>query len=164
MKIELKNIKHAAFASEETCCFSASVLIDGVKEGEVSNDGHGGSHRWHPWALAAKVEEHAKTLPVEKLDIGGGEMSDFQPDADTVISQLVTDWLLSKDLARHLKSRIILVSDDGKLRETQKMPPDQLAALIQDKVRLTRAFPTAAFILNAIPFDKALELYKAHAA
>ncbi len=79
MKIELKNIKHAAFASEETYCFSASVLIDGVKEGEVSNDGHGGSHRWHPWALAAKVEKHAKTLPVEKLDIGGGEMSERLP-------------------------------------------------------------------------------------
>lgn len=32
-RVTLRNIKHAAFASQETECFNATVYIDGVKEG-----------------------------------------------------------------------------------------------------------------------------------
>lgn len=42
MQITLKNFKHAAFASQETYCFEATVYIDGKKAGIASNDGHGG--------------------------------------------------------------------------------------------------------------------------
>ena len=43
MKYALKGIKYAAFASQETPCYRASITRDGKKIGEVSNDGHGGS-------------------------------------------------------------------------------------------------------------------------
>lgn len=43
MKYEMKGIKYAAFASQETPCFRASLYRDGKKVGEVSNGGHGGS-------------------------------------------------------------------------------------------------------------------------
>ena len=39
MKIELKNITVSTRQSEETMCFAAAVCVDGVKRGEVSNDG-----------------------------------------------------------------------------------------------------------------------------
>ena len=45
MKIDLKNLKFAEFASQETNCFSATVYIDGVKATTISNDGHGGPNR-----------------------------------------------------------------------------------------------------------------------
>jgi len=48
MKIELKNFKHAAFASEETLCFSATVYVDGQRMFEASNSGKGEYTRIEP--------------------------------------------------------------------------------------------------------------------
>lgn len=42
IKITLKNLKYAAFASEETSCFSATVYCDGKRLCTARNDGHGG--------------------------------------------------------------------------------------------------------------------------
>jgi hypothetical protein len=42
MKVELKNVKYSAFASQETHCFEATVYIDGKRVGTVSNEGYGG--------------------------------------------------------------------------------------------------------------------------
>jgi hypothetical protein len=47
MQITLKNFKHAAFASEETYCFQATVYVDGIKVGVAGNDGHGGCTSIH---------------------------------------------------------------------------------------------------------------------
>ena len=41
-KIELKNLKTAEFASEETHCFEATVYLDGKRFCIASNQGHGG--------------------------------------------------------------------------------------------------------------------------
>src|SRR3546814_10803069 len=42
-RITLKNLKVADFASEETMCFSATVVFDGTPLAEARTDGHGGS-------------------------------------------------------------------------------------------------------------------------
>ena len=47
-KIELKNIKYAAFASEETHCYEATLYVNGKRFAHVSNDGHGGCDRQEP--------------------------------------------------------------------------------------------------------------------
>jgi len=88
MKIELKNIKHAAFASQETLCFTASVYIDGKRVGEVSNEGYGGADRWHPYAIEHTINEYAKTLPPVVYDD-----FTFQPNAETLVGELMNDWL-----------------------------------------------------------------------
>lgn len=74
MNLELKNVKVHQDVSEETTCFSATVYAAGKKVGVVSNDGRGGSHRYH-WTdrdLGAKLEAWAETQPTEfefeKLD------------------------------------------------------------------------------------------------
>ena len=41
-KIELKNLKTAEFASEETHCYEATVYLDGKRFCIASNQGHGG--------------------------------------------------------------------------------------------------------------------------
>lgn len=40
--LELRGVKYAAFASDETACYRATLYVDGRKFCEVSNDGHGG--------------------------------------------------------------------------------------------------------------------------
>ena len=52
MKIELKNIYYAEFASFETSCYKATIYIDGKKVGTVNNDGQGGTDNVQPWAVA----------------------------------------------------------------------------------------------------------------
>ena len=41
-KIELKNIKYAAFASQETSCYQGTLYVNGKRFANVSNEGHGG--------------------------------------------------------------------------------------------------------------------------
>ena len=41
-RITIKSFKTVKWMSEETICFTASVLIDGKVIGEASNEGHGG--------------------------------------------------------------------------------------------------------------------------
>ena len=48
MKLEMKNIKHSEWASEETHCYQASLYVDGKPFAIVSNDGQGGSDRDYP--------------------------------------------------------------------------------------------------------------------
>jgi hypothetical protein len=41
-QVELRNLKHAEFASQETACYEATVYIDGKRFCIASNQGHGG--------------------------------------------------------------------------------------------------------------------------
>jgi hypothetical protein len=66
MKIELKNVKYAAFASQETSCFEATVYIDGKRAGKVRNEGHGGPNIWDNYDtfdIVDRLDAHAETLP-----------------------------------------------------------------------------------------------------
>lgn len=66
-RITLKRLKVADFASEETLCFEATVLLDGLPIAEARNGGHGGvtilrSINGAEAKLRA-AEAFAKTLP-----------------------------------------------------------------------------------------------------
>jgi hypothetical protein len=63
MKIEIKNLKHAAHASEETHCFEATIYIDGARAGTARNAGHGGPTDIEPRACAERLNAYAATLP-----------------------------------------------------------------------------------------------------
>lgn len=47
-KITLQGLKYSNFASHETACFEATVLVDGKKFCHASNDGNGGSDFYEP--------------------------------------------------------------------------------------------------------------------
>lgn len=102
MKIELKNIKHAAFASEETHCFTASVYIDGKKAGIVSNDGHGGPDRHEPSSLLRQLTEHAATLPPLDMSeyFNDGGKHELAQSAETLIGDLVNEFLRKRENKR----------------------------------------------------------------
>lgn len=44
---ELRRVRTNRALSEETTCFSADIVADGVKIGEASNHGTGGPNDWH---------------------------------------------------------------------------------------------------------------------
>jgi hypothetical protein len=90
VKITLKNLKIAQWASEETLCFRATVYVDGVKAGEVSNEGSGGPNSYHPHELWQALERHAQTLPAIVSDlVRDGEPFTYRPSADTLIDAAV---------------------------------------------------------------------------
>ena len=163
MKIELKNVKHSEFASHETDCFEASVYIDGVRAGIVENDGQGGCNRYHPYEIEKTINEYAKTLPRVTTSMTDPHDSSkpfvYHQDADTVISNLLTDHLYSKDLKRTLAKKILFIGGDNKIYETKTMPAVDLQTRLK-QYHLRDALKAKA-VLNLMPFSDALSIYRA---
>ena len=76
-RLTLKSFKHAAFLSEETNAFSATVYFDGKRVGHAKNEGHGGStdifaskgaERERLTAAEAEVKAHDDAGPYCGLD------------------------------------------------------------------------------------------------
>ena len=157
MKIELKNVKHCDFASQETNCFEASVYIDGKRAGNVSNDGRGGPNDYDSREMVAVLMEYASTQPTYKWKLNGEEL-EVPPTIDTVIDHLLIEHLHAKDLKRAMSKRILFVDKDGILKETKAFKKDDLASLLRSPTLTTRLGSDK--ILNAMPFDVALSTYR----
>jgi hypothetical protein len=154
--IELKNLKYSEFASQETYCFEASIYIDGKKAGTVSNQGCGGCHSYHPNTLYPLLKAEADKLPPEKWDFNGEALT-ITPDADTIISELVTEALQSKDLKAGMRRRILFIGEGGSVYETKAMAAAELAKQLQ-RPNLHEILKTKT-ILNLLPFPEALSIY-----
>jgi hypothetical protein len=155
-KIELKNLKYSEFASQETYCFEASVYIDGKKAGIVSNQGCGGSHSYHPNTLYQILKAEADKLPTHEWRFNE-EVLHIAPDADTVISELVTQALQAKDLKSGMRRRILFVGDNGEIFETKSVEAAVLAAQLK-RADIYERLKTKT-ILNLLPFPEALSIY-----
>lgn len=147
MKIELRKVSHYPRLSQETEAFNADIYIDGVKRGEVENDGHGGMNFIHPHTLAAEIDAYTKTLPPDPPMPGHEEYGPFAITADYLMSKLIEEHLIKKDLQKALKKKILFLRD-GKIYETK-------GGFINETPGLK--------ILNNLPFDEALKLYVAYA-
>jgi len=155
-KIELKNLKHSDFASQETYCFEANVYIDGKKAGIVSNQGCGGSHSYHPNTLYQILKAEADKLPPIEWRLNE-EVLTMQPDPDTLISELVTDALAVKDLKSGMRRRILFVGEGGEIYETKTLEAAVLAAQLK-RADIHEVLKTKT-ILNLLPFSEALSIY-----
>lgn len=102
MKIELKNIKYAAFASQETDCFEASVYLDGKRVGTVSNDGNGGCNDYYPWKIKEQIDAYAATLPPQVF-----EDIELQPNADILIGDVLNAYLRLKEHKRMCRNQTV---------------------------------------------------------
>lgn len=117
MKFELKNVKVHPDMSEETTCFSASLYVDGKRCYIAQNNGHGGCNSYHP------VPE--KPESVKMADIGAWidrnvpaeeyHGMTLKPDLDTVVGDLLEDFMARKDLKNALRK--ICVLEDGQLMQ-----------------------------------------------
>jgi hypothetical protein len=161
MHIELKNIKHAQFASHETNCYTASIYDDGKKDGTVDNQGYGGCDNihWNDSVFGQSVEDWAASQPKIKTEYG-----ELSYDLELLFGQLVDQWLLTKELTRNLKKGLLVRDSDTKegswriftSKLSQTIPQGMLNNLIRTgKVRAD------AVCLNTMPVSEALKLWAA---
>jgi len=112
MLIELRNVKHAAFLSQETEAYTATVYIDGKKAGCVENDGHGGPDCvWIDGKeLHQRMLDWIKSQPnTEPCDLfpDGMEMN-----VDLYFSELLQKHLELKQMKGWLRTRLLVKADD----------------------------------------------------
>lgn len=121
MKLEVKNIKHARFLSEETNAFSADLYADERKIATCSNDGKGGCTNIQPLYSViekqrvfyreqlAKAEAFAKTLP--------GVESQFSKKPLAMNLEFFVDLEVEKDLSKSEVKRVLKSLDKKCLKE-----------------------------------------------
>ena len=153
MKLELKNIKHTAWASEETHCYQASLYVDGKPLAIVSNDGHGGGDRdyAHPkfndefsvyCDKMLAVHAYFKSLPNTPSEW----CADGLPqELEYWCGDQVNDWLTARELKKKLKKEFLFQFADK-------------VGVFAHKTRPSRAHK--ATILNDLPFADALAIWK----
>ena len=159
MHVELRNIKHAAFASDETECFQASVWIDGKRAGEVSNEGHGGPNSYWPLDLETRLNTYAATLP----PITYGHLT-VPMNADLFTSELLCDVLDARQYDRLTKAYVLFVRE-GKLYQSNKLDKARLTRLCTRPAAAAalRAHWKADVVLNSLPRNEALVLFRKYA-
>jgi len=168
MKIELKNFKHAEFASHETHCYEATVWVDGKRAFYASNDGRGGADFYEPLhskrkdpkqarsefnAVMKKIEAHCATLPKWSSKFAVEDNMDV--DIEILIGDIINKMLTAKELKKSLKNKVLFVTEDG-IYQTgygQKKPADQ------NLIDMVREENPDAIILNSLAFGEALEIY-----
>ena len=110
--IELKNIKHTAWMSEETHCYQASLYVDGEHWGTVSNQGHGGCDEFDGnnksyddiRELNQRIKETYEPYEYEGMTL--------KLNLEMVCGDLVNQWLRDKDFNRAMKSKVLFTKPD----------------------------------------------------
>lgn len=92
MTVRLMQVFYNEEASEETDCFHATVIVNGLWAGTVMNDGRGGDNIYFPTTLRQKLRGYSASMPLRKVWLGNMEVT-LQPDEDWLISDLLHDHL-----------------------------------------------------------------------
>lgn len=157
MKVEIKSVKVLPRSSQETTCFEATLLVDGVVRGFVHNEGHGGANIFSDRQAVEQINAYAATLPEVPFSEGS-----YPQSAETIVDDLVDQHLLSKDLKRLLKSRILYVKDDKIYEVTHLKSNERLTGPLIDEMLKRPHLKEklgSDIVLNTMPFDEALALY-----
>jgi hypothetical protein len=170
-RITLKNLKVADFASEETLCFTATVVFDGTPIAEAHNEGHGGSTlvraKEGKAALLAQAEAFAKGLPPAPLDLGqeGEDPHLLDITLDFLVDELADAMHAERKLRtafnRDIGNKVLFIKD-GKLKFLKGI---KLKAIADRKtyfasLRARQAQPIV--ILAELPPEEAFALWKQH--
>lgn len=168
MQVTLAKVHHLASLSEETNCFDAVVELDGVPAFHASNRGHGGMTDFNPLpkqspdafrAQVARLEEFAKTLPVDKA-----HGIEIQPDAEILVDRALTDWLLRKDYLRTARTKIVLtVGTEVRTLKGPKKPADLTEAERTQVFEFLAKKHPGCEVLNYLPENVAVAKYIATA-
>ena len=153
MKIELKAIKHTAFSSEETNCYTASLYVDGRKIGTVGNDGRGGCDSFHGDCAAHAAADAWCRANLPKWT--GHDGTPIDTDLEAHCGTLVDDWLAARHLRSTLRTNVLFIKPaDGLLYQVRhRGQPDRTVAAIALR-------HPGADVLNGRPFEAALALYR----
>ena len=154
--IELKNIKHIAWMSEETHCYQATLYVDGVKWGIVSNAGHGGCDDFYGETrsdgdLRALNDQIKETYAPYEY-----EGTTLKQNLEMVCGDLVNQWLRDKDFNRAIKSKVLFTKPDvrGVWQLGFKKPKTLWMMLDVMKAK----YPQYTYLAD-LPVDQAKEIY-----
>ena len=152
MKVELKNIKTAAFVVDEPGYYQAVVYLDGVKSLEASNGGDGGGDRFRDLVPGAydRLAAYCATLPPYKSPYG---MRDLPMSPDMLMATLVDMDSVRKKLSRSLKKATMYTRTDALGVWKVKLP-----YTAESDKRLRKTVKVAC-ILNTLPMEEAVALY-----
>lgn len=162
MKITVKNLKVAAFASEETLCFNATVYVDGKPAFAAANQGHGGCNNYWPLkggnnSMEKAVMKWAEAQPKIVTDMKmGGAPFEYQPGIDHYVDAAITRYQYEQDAKKALKKVTVI---QGGVLFTYKAPA---AKLEQIRDHITKEDANSIF-LNDLPFDQAVDMFVQHA-
>lgn len=168
-RITLRKVHYAAFASQETSCFEATVLFDGKPVAEVSNDGHGGADHVRPIKGDNYGTLQERLNPVnnfiatlEPWGSGDGLQTAHYPHSlETVVGDLLDNWLIDRDLTRRFRSSILYTRSDkaGLYRMTKVGNDSSLDKWLEGKKREG----VSITVLNRLPRDEARRVYREQA-
>ena len=156
--ITLKNVRYAAFASQETACFSATVYVDGVALCTAENDGHGGADLYHPAKGKAHADIEAVDAALKAAAVRPEVVEDweaqlwddgYRPGLEEAVGAALDAHLLVRDLKRMLAKKTMF-KEDGKVFEIKRKYDAAVEKYIRGK------YPSA-IILNALPLDEAVK-------
>lgn len=167
MKIELKKISYNARLSEETSAYAAQVWVDGVHIADVSNHGTGGPDEQHEakgktWKDVEALNNRIKAeRGMQKTDLTlNGKPFEMQIDLEAVCGELLTAYLIERDLKRDLARKILFVKPGQKgIYQIKKPIPAHYSKLIE----LIKEKHKCGLTLNEMPLDKALVVYRENA-
>lgn len=172
-RIRLKNLKVAEFASEETLCFSATVLFDGQPIAEAHNDGHGGCTFLRRLsgtdARMAAAEDFASSLPPLTMDNHDPKDRSrrltirltLETLVDHLASSMHADRRLRATFNRDIANKVLFITG-GRLLYLRglslKRVPDTTALFAE-----LRARHADITILAELPKEDAFALWTKHA-
>lgn len=167
-RIALRGFKSAAFASEETLCFSATVLLDGKPVAHAKNEGRGGCTFLQPLKGAdqrfAEAEAFAKSFPAVTSEYieSGGRSHQFTIDVDLeyIVDQLAHDMHLRAAFNRDIAGKTLFIKNNQLiyLKGVKLSKVADKAALFKE----LRTIRGAEIILAELPRDEAFVLWKKH--
>ena len=161
MKLELKNIKHANWASEETQCYNAVLYVDGDPFLMVSNEGRGGADRDDqdprfkgdfPSKYGA-LREYCR----EAYKFKGFRDTWINGSIELACHTLLEDHLESKFYKKVLK-QVCFVDDNGDLLSFPKRVKP--SPTIYNTIREQRDDLKDVTFLNELSFDDAVSKIK----
>lgn len=169
-RVSLRNLQVAEFASEETLCFSATVLLDGKPIADARNDGHGGCTFLRPLkrnhAKLAEAEAFAKGLPpvvIEDDDPSRTLTLDVTLDflVDHLASEMHSDRKLHSMFKRDITTKVLYIRDD-KLLYLRGVRLDKLTDRPALFTQLRSKYGANLIILAELPPEEAFLLWQRH--
>lgn len=159
MELELKNIKHSKWASQETPCYQAILYVDGKPFAYVGNDGHGGSDhfnhdpRFRDLSRWKAIYNDLKVFCADKFrwTMGDGWV---EGSIEIACNELLTDYLIRKDFKKCLQKPCFVEGDKIVYYNISSKTPD-----IFNRIREQVKNPKLRF-LNEMPEDLAFKKYK----
>lgn len=170
-RITLKNLKVAEFASEETLCFTATVLFDDKPIAHASNDGHGGSTFLLPMpGTREKLEEaeaFALSLPAQVTDHPDPEdhsrkmIIDISLDylVDCLAGQMHSDKKLKTLFNRKMRSKVLFCRAE-EIYSLNKVKPADIKNKAEFYASLRKKEGADIIILAELSPDEAFALWK----